>query len=369
MNYIKTINNIFQKRDKLLKGKEYLSIIIYFLVLFSIDFSGALDYYGQSLIRRAINMIKRLDPLNYEKKLKPFCIKYKKALDSNDIQQLQSIKIPDNNDFGVLTRVGTTTHQCCEKYSDEETDIIKNISEKIRVTYENKLGKPLYYLKSNKATIYRYHGNKSQHLWHVDPQNLEEIYNVIVCIKKKGNISPLQCKKKDGSEHSIHFEEGDAAFFNGGTTVHQVPPNEDPDSQRTVLAIAFTSDKKLSKNKDNSNNLCTYLEGGNNYLHVFTLAFSVFLLNLIASTISGINVLSYKFLVLYIFAVMIVQKYLPEYVYDFGLGTGRPSSISYNLLLLFSAICCTLSPKGGIVFYSYFLLGDVFFTSNWVEYD
>jgi len=66
---------------------------------------------------------------------------------------------------------------------------------------------------------------------------------------------------------------------------------------------------------------------------------------------------------------MIVQKYLPEYFYDFGLGTGRSSSISYNLLLLFAAIFFTLSPKGGIVLYSYFLLGDVFFTSNWVEYD
>lgn len=369
MNYIKNINNIFQKRDKLLKGNEYLRIFIYFLIIFLVDVSGVLDYYGQSLIRRSINMFKRVDPLNYEKKLKPFCIKYKQALDSNDIQQLQSIKIPDNNDFGIFTRVNTTTHQCCEKYSDEEANIIKNISEKLRVTYENKIGKPLYYMGSNKATIYRYHGNNSHHLWHVDPQNLEEIYNVIVCIKKKGNISPLQCKKKDGSEHSIHFEEGDAAFFKGGTTVHQVPTNEDSESERTVLAIHFTSDKKIAKNENSSHNFCTYIEGGNNYLHMFTFWVIAIILNLIASTISGINSLSYQFLVLYIFAVMIVQKYLPEYFYDFGLGTGRPSSISYNLLVLFAAIFFTLSPKGGIVFFSYFLLSDVFFTSNWVEYD
>lgn len=369
MNYIKTINNIFQKRDKLIKGKEYLTIIIYFLVVFLVDVSGALDYYGQSLLRRSLNMFRRLDPLTYEKKLKPFCIKHKKALDSSDIQQLQSIKIPDNNDISAFTRVGTTTHQCCENYSEEEANIIKNISEKLRISYENKIGKPLYYLKTNKATIYRYHGNKSQHLWHVDPQNLSEIYNIIVCIKKKGNISPLQCKKKDGTEHSIHFEEGDAALFNGGTTVHQVPPNEDPESERTVLSIAFTSDKKLSNNENNSHNLCTYLEGGNNYLHLFILFFSAFILNFIASKISGINALSYKFLLPYILVCIIIVKYIPEYTYKLGLGTGRSSSILYNMIFLAACILGTLSPKGGIVFLSYFILSDVFFTSSWVEYD
>lgn len=182
-------------------------------------------------------------------------------------------------------------------------------------------------------------------------------------------ISPLQCKKKDGTEHSIHFEEGDAAFFNGGTTVHQVPPNEDPESERTVLSITYTTDKTLSKDKDFSNNLCTYLEGGNNYLHLFILFFSAFILNFIASTISGINILSYKFLVPYILVSIIIAKYIPEYTYNLGFGTGRSSSILYNILFLIACIVGTLSSKGGIVFFSYFLLSDVFFTSKWVEYD
>ena len=65
-------------------------------------------------------MYRRLDPLNYEKKLKPFCKKYDKILDKNDIIKLQSIKIPKNKDFGLLTRKNTTTHQCCDKYSEDE---------------------------------------------------------------------------------------------------------------------------------------------------------------------------------------------------------------------------------------------------------
>jgi hypothetical protein len=108
-------------------------------------------------------------------------------------------------------------------------------------------------------------------LWHVDPLNLNEIHNVIICIKKVGEISPLQCKNDAGEINSIHFEEGDAAIFNGGTTVHQVPPNDDDNSERTVLSIAFTSDEKLNNDSKYSNNMCTYTEGGNNYFNIFKL--------------------------------------------------------------------------------------------------
>ena len=43
-------------------------------------------------------MYRRLDPLNYEKKLKPYCVKYEKILNDDDILKLQSIKIPITND-------------------------------------------------------------------------------------------------------------------------------------------------------------------------------------------------------------------------------------------------------------------------------
>ncbi len=96
------IVNLFQKnRDKILKNKEYFSILIYFILFFFIDYSGSIDIYGQSIIRRLINMFRRTDSLNYEKKLKPFCKKYDKILDKQDIIKLQSIKVPESTDFGV----------------------------------------------------------------------------------------------------------------------------------------------------------------------------------------------------------------------------------------------------------------------------
>lgn len=362
------IEIIGEKRNKLLHKNTLMSIVIYFTLLFTVDYSGIMELYGQNFVRRCINMFKRVDPLNYSKKLKPFCKKFDKMLDDYDIKKLQSIKIPESIDLGVLTRVNTTTHQCCEKYSEAEKKIVKDISEKIRRKYESKIGKKLYNLSSNKATIYRYHGKNSHHLWHVDPQNIPEIYNVIVCIKKKGNISPLQCKNKNGDVHSVHFDEGDAALFRGGTTVHQVPPNDDESSERTVLSIAFTSDENISKNSNNSKNLCTFIEGGNNYTNLAKIAISIFILNMILTKISGINQLSYTTVFILMASMFIVSKYVPYY-FDLGIGTGRASSVYYNMLILCYFIITTVSIKGAIIFYSYFLFSYVFFPRSWVEYD
>lgn len=234
-----------------------------------LDYSGSMELFDQNFVRRIMNMYRRTDSLSYSKKLKPFCEPVKKMLDSEDIKKLQSIRIPDSRDLSILSRQNTTSHQCCEKYSETEKNIITEISEKVRKKYEVEIGKKLYYMSTNKATIYVYHGKNSKHLWHVDPQNFSEIHNIIICFKKVGGISPLQCKDKNGEVKSIHFEEGDAAIFNGGTTVHQVPPNEDENSQRTVLSIAFTTNPEIGSKRDN---MCTYTEGGNNFLNIFKLA-------------------------------------------------------------------------------------------------
>ena len=366
---IKNIINKYQLiRDKKLKNKNFLSIFIYYILLFIIDYSGSIDLYEQNIIRRCINMYRRIDPLNYENKLKPFCTKYDKILDKNDIIKLQSIKIPQYNDISILTRKNTTTHQCCDNYSENEKKIIYDITDKVKKLYEKKINKKLYELGKNKSTIYRYHGNESHHLWHVDPQNISEIYNIIICIKKKGEISPLQCKNKVGEEYSIHFEEGDGALFNGGTTIHQVPPNNDPNSERTVLSMHFTSDKKISENNKTSNNMCTYIEGGNNYINIIKIFLTIFIINFILTFISGINNLSYKFLIIFLIICLFIAKYIPYY-YDIGTGTGRASSFYHNIIILLGFIICTLSIKGAIVFFCYFLLSDVFFKKKWVEYN
>ena len=368
---IKILTTFSKKRDKLLKNKIFLSIIIYFVLLFIIDYSGIFDYYGQSIIRRSVNMFRRVDPLNYKNKLKPFCVKYEKLLENNDVLKLQSIKIPDKTDFGIFSRVNTSTHQCCNNYSEQERAIMEEVTMKIKAKYEERIGKKLYLMSNgvnSNSTLYRYNGNNSKHLWHVDPQNISEIYNVILCVKKVGGISPLMCKDVEGKEYSIHFEEGDGAFFNGGTTVHQVPPNQDPNSSRTVLSIAFTTSEKISLNKNQTNNLCTFLEGGNNYKNLLKLWVSMFILNLVLSYVSGINNLSYTFIFGFFFINLLITKYLPLY-YDIGLGSGRASSIYYNLLILLWFVVTTISVKGAVIMFSYFILSDVFFSRKWVEYD
>jgi hypothetical protein len=355
--------------DNIIKNNKLIfNISLYFILLFLIDYSGITDLYGQSLFRRCINMYRRTDPLCYKNKINPYCVKYEKILSKYDVKNLQSIRIPEKKDTPWFSRKNTTTHQCCDNFNIREKHIIRDISEKIKKKYESKIGKKLYYLQSNKATIYKYIGKNSHHLWHVDPQNLTEIYNIIVCIKKKGNISPLQCKYSNGKKHSIYFKEGDSALFNGGTTIHQVPPNNDPNSERTVLSIAFTSDKKISKNKNNSNNLCTYIEGGNNYKNLLKIFFKVFIINFILSNISKINDIDYKEISILFLLTNILVKYLPLY-YDIRLGSGRSSSIIHNFVLLLVSIISTFSIKGGTIFITYFLLSYTFFSKNWVAYD
>lgn len=362
------INKFTKKRNNFYGNNEVLMVLIYFSLLFIVDYSGIMELYGQNFVRRLINMARRRDNLSYKNKLKPYCEPEKRMLNDEDIKKLQSIKIPDNDDIPFFSRKNTTTHQCCDKYSENEKQIITDISEKVRVKYEKIIGKKLYHLINNKATIYVYHGKYSQHLWHVDPQNLSEIYNIIICIKKKGNISPLQCKDIDGNEKSIYFNEGDAALFNGGTTVHQVPPNDDDDSERTVLSIAYTSNDNLNQNKRYGDNMCTYLEGGNNYVNVIKVIVSIFVLNFIVSFISGANNISYTFLSVFLAVVLLVVKYIPLY-FDIGLGSGRSSSVLNNLFILVCTMIATVSTKGAILFFAYFALSDVFFSRSWVEYD
>lgn len=363
---LKNRETMLKNRDKLLKNRQYLSIVVYFILFFMIDYSGFTNLYNESFIRRLINMHRRIDPLSYRKKIKPYCEKYDKMLNKDDIVKMQSINIPETTDVSVLTRKNTTTHQMTDDWSEKDKNIINTIHSKVQDKYEKQINKKLYKLSKN-ATIYRYHGKNSHHLWHVDPRNIPEIYNIIICIKKKGNISPLQYKDKDGIPHSIHFEEGDAALFNGGTTVHQVPPNNDPNSERTVLSLAYTSDKNLSEKDNVGDNMCTYIEGGNNYKHISKLIITAFIINFILTQISGINKLSYKSLLVFIAINMIIAKYLPYY--DIGTGTNRSSSIYHNILTLIAFMLATVSIKGAIVFFSYFLLSDLFFPRKWVEYD
>jgi len=202
----KILGKYLKSSSSLLRENEFLSIIVYFVLMFSLDYSGAIDLYGQNFIRRLINMYRRKDELTYKNKLKPFCEPSPKMLTKEEIQQLQSIRIPETTDVSIFTRHNTTTHQCCDKFNENEKQIIHEISEKVKQRYEKKIGKKLYYLGNNKATIYVYHGKYSQHLWHVDPQNLREVYNVIICIRKKGEISPLQCKNEKGDVNSIHLK-------------------------------------------------------------------------------------------------------------------------------------------------------------------
>lgn len=353
---------VFNNFHKKIKKNIILSLAVYFLLLFIIDYSGLMNLYDENVSRRLINTYRRTDPLNYSKILKPYCIKYHKILNRSEIELLQGIKIPEKKDIKTLTRKNTITHQCCDNYTDNEIKIINEIREKVRNIYQKKIDKKLYYIEQL-PTIYKYKGSESKHLWHVDPFNSDTIYNVIICFKKKGNISPLQCKDHNGLPYSIHFNEGDAAFFRGGTTVHQVPPNNDPDSERVVLSIGFTTNKNLKK----GNNLCIFTDGGNNIKNIAKIFILLAILKWILIKISGIENVSFKYILLLFIANLLIIRFVPLHN-NWKLGTGRPSSIHHNLVLLLFFTILSFSIKGGMLFFTYFMFSDVFFSRSWVGY-
>jgi len=116
-----------------------------------------------------------------------------------------------------------------------------------------------------------------------------------------------------------------------------------------------------------SNNLCTHIQGGNNVFNIFKIVISIFFINLILTQISGINLVSYKFLTPFLIILLLLARFLPN-KFNINLGTNRSSSILNNLFMLLCVMIVTISIKGAIVFFSYFLISDLFFPRKFVEY-
>lgn len=125
--------------------------------------------------------------------------------------------------------------------------------------------------------------------------------------------------------------------------------------------MSFTTDKQY----DTKKSLCTYLEGGSNYFNIVTLIIFVFLINYICGFLSNINNVDYTV----IFPLLIICLFVSKYLIIQGFGTGRPTSFTYNFLILMSSIIWSLSIKRGILFFIYFALSEVFFPREWVYYD
>jgi cytochrome c oxidase subunit IV len=50
------------------------SIIVYFSLLFVMDYSRIMNLYGENIVRRCMHMLKRRDALSYQSRLKPYCV-------------------------------------------------------------------------------------------------------------------------------------------------------------------------------------------------------------------------------------------------------------------------------------------------------
>lgn len=347
-------------------------VMIYYIGLFVLEMSGCLNLYGQNIIRRLINMGRRLDDISYQDKLDPYCHHRVEFLDAIDIDRLRSIQLRDDvRDTPFLTRKHTSTHQCCESFTEEEIRIMTDIRDICKKKYEHIIGRPLFYFPKDMPSFYIYHGDKAHHSWHVDPRNVDHIYNLILCVDCQGEISPFQYKDKDGNIHSFETQIGDAILFRGGTTVHQIPPNNDPTSKRTVLSLQFTTIPLNKQNPENIGTMCSFIEGGKNHKNVAFIALVLFGLNFFLSYLSRLRYekISFSIYLYWLFFCLVMNRYIPCRIKKWRIGTGRCTSIVWNCMWLFLFICTTISIKGAIILFSYFLLTDILLPSLMVAYD
>ena len=100
--------------------KNYQVVLVYFALLFLVDMSGVMNLYEENYVRRIINMYRRRDPLSYQKMLNPFAKPIKQMLNEEEVKNLQSIEIPDTTDMPWFSRKNTSSHQCCEGYTENE---------------------------------------------------------------------------------------------------------------------------------------------------------------------------------------------------------------------------------------------------------
>ena len=115
------------------------SIIVYFSLLFIIDYSGIMNLYGENIVRRCMHMLKRRDELSYQSRLKPYCIPLHQFLEKEYIDELNSITVDNKTDLPWLSRVNTGTHMY-DNMNEIEKKIFDICSEKIRVKVSEILG-------------------------------------------------------------------------------------------------------------------------------------------------------------------------------------------------------------------------------------
>jgi len=342
--------------------KPFIYLCLYFVLLLIVDLLKVQNLYGENAVRRLIHLFNRRDYLSYKNFLDPYAVKLNKFLDKNLLNELDSIQINTKKDIPWISRKNTGTHMY-SNMTNHEKQTLEKATEIIKSKCEKILKQKLYNLPENNNRFYSYYGKDSHHLWHVDPENKKSIYNVILCIHRDGDISPFQYKDKNGNIHTIHTNVGDGIFFRGGTTIHQVPPNNDEKSFRKVLALSFTTDPNYNTNTS----LCTHIEGGNKYMNLLMILLLSFLINFICSYIANIDTLSYTFIAIIVIIVLLLSKYLPLY-FDIGLGTGRATSIISNIQLYILFIILNLSVKRGSLYLSYFIFTELFFPRSAVFY-
>ena len=332
----------------------------------TIDVLGVLDISNRSLMRRAMHMYNRTSLLTNEPILDPYAEKMNQILTQDELITLKNMvsKMPVEHDMKTFTRFNTSSLGLSD-LENSDRDAFMKIYQDLKPRVEKILGKTVYEFNSNTFGFYTYWGDTSQHDWHVDPDNNSSLFPIIICVEKKGDISPFQWLDAKKQQHSIYTEEGDGIIFKGGTTIHRVPMNNDPNSVRRVMSIKFKTDKC---HKEEENNMCGFVQGGKYKSRIAIVILIFILVAFVADYFSNIEkkVTNRQCLGLLLIACL-YSRIVPTII-DTGLGTGRPVQMTHHIVWAVSLIIVTFSIRRGSLLYSYLILSDQMFKRSMMKY-
>ena len=344
--------------------KSIQFVVAFLVILLVIEVSGITDLESESVYRRLFHMYQRTSLISNRNYIKPFCTPVPQILTIDEVSLVKrTIMRSPKPDVSSITRRGTATRMFSE-FSTLEQNMVVDIRNKVRERLERKVGFRLYPKSTALIRTYEYFGNKSFHDWHVDPNNKDNWFVVIICIDRTGRISKFEHIDAHGKVHTIDTQEGDGALFAGGTTMHRVPRNDDPASFRRVLTFAFL---KTPVDETHGVNICAWLKGGNDRGRVLLLIAGIYTMGYVSErgakkyadgTITKTTSLS----------IALVTVLLSRFFPDVGIGTGRNISFDIHAVSLMVMIMATTSVTRGSLLYSYFIGTDTFAPRKYVHY-
>ena len=348
--------------------KINISLIILFIILFQTPF---FNLWGENIYRRLLH---HLQNGRHTFNKKPWIHFFDDHLSSSDISNLQQIANTNqkteclNNYSKTLSNIfgGNYSRRCSLYYNDftdTEKQTLDNLGNRLKVHYEQILGKTLYLSNTNfRACILQYEGADSKFTFHYDTE-AHNCFRSLYLFNGEGEVSPFMYLDENGNLIKKKLQEGCGLFFRGTTTWHGVGESKDPNMKRYMVGFQYSLDNSV-ENK----NLCSEFRSQKPSRVIVRIIPYLLVMSLCIYAWNKIRFLRINIRSLYIILFTILT-----YIINISLAHKTPCNIGTNLrtpplklvlFLIFCVLSSIFSPMNGLVLFCYILWTEMLLPSS-----